>query len=174
MRKKAPSRSTATSPAPIEAGGLLVAVELGGEWPTVGGSGSEASNLRRRVLAQVEGETPAVFAERLASSLDSLFDRGVRLETVVLACNERLDEAAEAARRKALSIALGSMAKHKSGRVYLAASALSGGRLRHALSALAQGLFEEWRTAGLEVSVDFGEESRLAAAAPFAFTSRVA
>jgi hypothetical protein len=130
----------------------------------------------RRVLAQAEGETPAAFSERVASSLDGLFGRGIQLETVVLACNERVDEAADSARRKALSLALGSMAKHKAGRAYLAASSRSGGRLRHALSALAQGLFDEWRTAGLEVSVDFGEESRLTEVAPaqFAFTARVA
>jgi hypothetical protein len=129
----------------------------------------------RRVLAQAEGETPGAFAERVAGRLDGLFGRGIQLETIVLACNERLDEAADAARRKALSLALGSMAKHKSGRAYLAASARSGGRLRHALSALAQGLFDEWRTAGLEVSVDFGEENRPAASMQSsAFTAQVA
>jgi hypothetical protein len=105
--------------------------------------------------------------------LDGVFGRSVRLETLVLACNERLDEAADAARRKFLGIALGGMAKHKSGHAYLAASARSSGRLRHGLAALAFGLFEEWRTAGLEVSVDFGEESRVPAA-PFLFTARVA
>jgi len=162
---------TAVAPQEVSEGGVLVAVELGGEWP--GLIGAEAS--ARRVMAQLEGETPAAFAERVANSLDGLFGRGVRLETVVLACNERLDESADAARRKVLGIALGSMAKHKSGRAYLAASARSGGRLRHALSALAQGSFDEWRTAGLEVSVDFGEESRSTTrATPFAFTARVA
>lgn len=203
MRKKAAvssrsSRSTGTrpfgsqSPAPIAssrgdaaldsvessvvagAGGLLVVVELGGEWPSPATLATSAP-ARRRVVAQADGEGPATFAERVASGLDSLFDRGAQLETVVLACNERLDEAAEAARRRTLNLALGSMAKNKRGRVYLAASARSGGRLRHALSALAQGLFDEWRTAGLEVSVDFGEDSRTAAGpAPLALTARVA
>jgi hypothetical protein len=127
------------------------------------------------VVAQLEGEAPGAFAERVAGSLDATFGRGIRLETVILACNERLDEAAESARRRALGLALGSMAKHRSGRVYLAASARSGGRLRHALSALARGLFDEWRTAGLEASVDFGEESRADAPnTPYAFTARVA
>jgi hypothetical protein len=154
--------------------GLLVVVELGGEWPSQATLATPVPG-RRRVLAQTEGETPATFAERVASELESLFGRGVELETVVVACNERLDEPAASARRKTLSLALGSMAKNKRGRAYLAASARSGGRLRHALSALAQGLFDEWRTAGLEVSVDFGEETRAAAGAgPFAFTARVA
>ena len=145
--------------------------ELGGEWP----SPTSADGSLRRVLAQNEGETPALFAERVANSLDGLFGKGVRLETATLACNERLDPAADAARRKILSLALGSMAKHKAGRAYLAASARSGGRLRHALSSLAQGLFDEWRTAGLEVSIEFGAASRAAAPAPtFWFTARVA
>jgi hypothetical protein len=163
------SAEVSTSVASAAEGGVLVVVELGGEWPSV--ATSEAS--ARRVLTQLEGETPGALAERVANSLDGLFGRGVKLETVVLACNERLDESAEAARRKVLGIALGSMAKHKSGRAYLAASARSGGRLRHGLSALAQALFDEWRTAGLEVSVDFGQEG-LATASPFAFTARVA
>lgn len=163
--------ATSASAESAESGGLLVVVELGGAWPSVATTEPSA----RRVVAQREGETPAALAERFANGLDSLFGRGVRLQTVMLACNERVDEGAEAARRKILSLALGSMAKHQSGRVYLAASSLSGGRLRHALSALAQGLFEEWRTAGLRVSVDFGEENGAEQrTTPFAFTSRVA
>ena len=156
---------------PAESGGLLVVVELGSEWPSL--ATAEAS--ARRVVAQLEGETPGALAERLANGLEGLFGRGVRLQTVVFACNERVDAAAEAARRKVSSLALGNMAKQQSGRVYLAASSRSGGRLRHALSALAQGLFDEWRTAGLEVSVDFGEENCAEQrATPFAFTARVA
>jgi hypothetical protein len=177
MRKKAVSRSssvTSVAGASTNAarGGVLVVVELGGDWPSL----TEAEGSARRVLAQQEGETPGVLAERVANSLDGLFGRGVRLETLVLACNERLDEGADAARRKVLGIALGCMAKHKAGHAYLAASARSSGRLRHGLSALAHGLFEEWRTAGLEVSVDFGDsgDKSRAAAAPFLFTARVA
>jgi len=185
MRKKASASSVPARPArsvtpeqPLEGRGILVVVELGGEWPSQAAL-APAGTATRRVLAQTEGETPSVFFERVANSLDGLFSRGIQLETVVVACNERVDDAAASARRKALGLALGSMAKHKSGRAYLAASARSGGRLRHALSALAQGLFDEWRTAGLEVSVDFGEESRLPASdgaqqPTFAFTARVA
>jgi len=182
MRKKASvsSRSAQRSSgssgaAPLERG-LLVAVELGGEWPSDAITLGATAARTRRVLAQAEGETPAAFAERLANSLDGLFGRGVQLETIILACNERTDGPAEEARRKALGLALGSMAKHKSGRAYLAASARSSGRLRHALSALAQGLFDEWRTAGLEVSLDFAEEKRSPQAGQpeFVFTARVA
>jgi hypothetical protein len=127
------------------------------------------------VLAQIDGETPAVFADRVASSLDGLFGKGVALGTVALSCNERIDPAAEAARRQVAGLALGSMAENNSGKLYLTASERSSGRLRHSLSALAQGLHQEWNGAGLEASVEFGEAARSAkAAAPFVFTARVA
>jgi hypothetical protein len=172
MRKK-PSPPREPSPPPS---GLLVIVELGSDWPelTVHGTAAAAAGPRR-VIAQVEGEAPAEFADRVANSLDGLFERGIKLDTVALACNERLDEAAEQARRKVARLALGRMAiaKHMSGHVFLTAPPRSSGRIRHALSALARSLFDEWRTAGLDVSVDFGDEGR-AKTAPFLFTARVA
>lgn len=151
--------------------GLLVVVELGGEWP---GLMCAAPLAERRVLTQAEGETPAQFTERVASSIDGLFGRGIKLSTVALACNERLDDAADAARRMLCSVALGVMAKHQHGRLYLSASARSSGRLHHALSSMAQGLSEEWESAGLEVSVEFGEESRSSTTAAPAPAARVA
>jgi hypothetical protein len=176
MRKKA-SPPRQPSPAPS---GLLVIVELGGDWPQLAvGRAATADGATadgpRRVIVQAEGEGPAEFADRVANSLDGLFERGIKLDTVALACNERLDEAAEQARCKLARLALGRMAiaKHMSGHVFLTAPPRSSGRIRHALSALARSLFDEWRTAGLEVSVDFGDESR-AAATPFLFTARVA
>jgi len=175
MRKKASSSRIAGSQPrasePSAPSGSLVVVELGAEWPRL----PESDPSLRRVLAQAEAETPARFAERVAGSLDGLFGKGIQLRTVALACNERIDAVADAARRKIAGLALGTMAAHKQGKVVLAASPLSSGRLRHSLSSLAHGLFDEWRTAGLEVSLEFGEEARSAtAAAPFAFTSRVA
>lgn len=151
--------------------GLLVVVELGGEWP---GLMRSAPLTERRVLTQVEGETPAQFTDRVASSIDSLFERGIKLSTVALACNERLDDAADGARRMLCNVALGSMAKHRHGRFYLTASARSSGRLHHALSSMAQGLSDEWESAGLEVSVEFGEESRSSTTASTAPATRVA
>ena len=140
----------------VSGSGLLVIVELGGEWPGL----MQADASARRVVTQHEGEAPPAFAERVAASLDSLFGRGIQLSTVALACNERLDDAADAARRRIGSLVLGSMAKHKAGRFYFTASPRGSGRLHHVLSGLARGLFDEWRTAGLEVSVEFGEEGR--------------
>lgn len=175
MRKKT-SRSSSLSQMVAESSaqpgalGLLVVVELGSEWPTLAEDGAV-----RRVMAQTEGEAPATFAERIGSALDGLFGRGILLSTVAIACNERVDDAADGARRKLAGLSLGAMAKNKAGRVYLAASSRSGGRLRHSLTALARGLHDEWRTAGLEVSVDLGQERQASpAATPFAFTARVA
>lgn len=157
----------------VTGSGLLVVVELGGEWPMLAGA-SGAPEPVRRVLSQAEGETPAEFSARVTSSLDRLFGRGVKLSTVLLACNERLDGAADAARRMLCSVTLGAMAKHHSGRLYLTAAARSSGRLHHALSSLAQGLSDEWESAGLEVSVEFGDESRSSATASPAPAARVA
>lgn len=154
----------------INGSGLLVVVELGSEWPGL----MQADASARRVVTQVEGETPARFAERVAESLEGLFGRGIKLSTVSVACNERVDDAADAARRKLCGLALGAMAKHRAGRLYLTASPRSSGRLRHALSALAQGLSGEWGSAGLEVSVEFGEESRSSPVASGAPAARVA
>jgi hypothetical protein len=153
----------------LKGSGLLVVVELGGEWPGL----MQADASARRVVTQHEGETPSAFADRVAASLDSLFGRGIKLTTVALACNERIDPVADAARRKFGSLVLGTMAKHKEGRFYFTASPLSSGRLHHALSALARALFDEWRTAGLEVSVEFGDE-RGSATSAAALSARVA
>jgi len=174
MRKKT-SRSrdsvkTSSVSASSTPGGVLVAVELGAEFPALSPTGAP-----RRVLTQLEGESPAAFAERAASALESAFGRGVGLGQLSLACNERLDDAAQAGRRQLASAALGAMAKHHTGKVALCASPRSSGRLRQALSTLARGLFDEWRTAGLEATVDFGDEAPLTATpGAFVHTARVA
>ena len=172
MRKKTTRASVV--PEPQQREGLLVVVELGGDWPML----RELDSSVRRVMAQTEGEAPGAFAERVVSSLDDLFGPGVRLATVAIACNERVDDAADGARRKVAGLSLGSMAKNKAGRVYLTTSERSNGRLRHALTALSRGLHEEWRTAGLDVSVDLGQAlcstpTATAVVAP-TFTARVA
>src|SRR5215217_8418295 len=72
--------------------GLLVAVELGAQFPTL----SPAEGAPRRVLTQLEGESPLAFAERVTSSVEGAFGRGVALGQLALACNERLDDSAQA------------------------------------------------------------------------------
>jgi hypothetical protein len=164
------SRTQASQPS-VAGSALLVVMELGAEWPGL----MQADASARRVLVQVDGETPVAFAERISASLDSLFGKGVRLETVALACNERIDEAADSARRKLGSLTLGTMALHKAGRLSFTAPPRSSGRLRHSLSALSRALFDEWRTAGLDVTVEFGEETRSSeVASPAPRTARVA
>ncbi|HKY38746.1 MAG TPA: hypothetical protein VJN18_22545 [Polyangiaceae bacterium] len=157
-------------PKKVSETGLLVVVELGAEWPGL----MRADASARRVLTQEDDETPAAFAERVTGTLDRLFGRGIKLTTVALACNERLDESATLARRRLCSLTLGSMAGSKRGKLYLTASARGSGRLHHALSGLAHDLSEEWRSAGLEVTVEFGEESRSSVTAAPAPAVRVA
>jgi hypothetical protein len=173
MRKRSvpSSRQRSVDSTSVTGSGLLVIVELGGEWP--GLMRSDASS--RKVVTQLDGESPSAFAERVAASLDNLFGKGIALATVALACNERTDESADAARRKLGGLALGTMAKHKAGRFSFTAPPRSSGRLRHSLSALSRALFDEWRTAGLEVSLELGEDTRsseVASAKPL--TARVA
>lgn len=151
----------------------MVAVELGADFP----SAPLPPGASRRVVTQLEGESPTGFAERVASALDSAFGRGVALSQLNLACNERLDDAAQGARRHLTGAALGAMAKHHAGKVQLSAGPRSSGRLRHGLSTLARGLFDEWRTAGLEATVDFGDDaasSESATSAALTRTARVA
>jgi hypothetical protein len=132
--------------------GLLVCVELDATWPEklVGGN----AGIVRRVVAQVDGETPEAFASRAGSLARRLFSDGVELTSVVVACNERTDSAAERARR-----ALGSrLLEHlgPTGSFSFSADPRAGGRLRHALSALA---LELGLNAAASVTVHFGSDA---------------
>ena len=84
--------------------GLLVLLELGATWPRALVETSVHGS--KRVLVELEGEGPEAFAERVAAVAGSLFPRGVLLELVVLACNERADAPAIAARRAILKALL--------------------------------------------------------------------
>lgn len=151
--------------------GVLFVIELGSEWPGFVDVGASA----RRVLSQREGEPPAAFAERVASGLDGAFAKGIRLALAVVACNERTDEVAQAARRKVSAAALGAMAKHQQGKLVLAAATRASAKLRRALSEVSQGADSEWRTAGLEAALELPQELRPAALpAPRSVTARVA
>ena len=141
---------------PKSAGGVLIVVELGAEWPSLKELREPAGG--RRVLAQGEGESPGAFVTRVTEQLDGLFTRGLPLTTAIVACNERLDEGAQQARAELSRAALSVMAKQRAGRLLLSASERSSGRLRHALSALAGALGSEWRRADVAASVRFGEE----------------
>lgn len=128
----------------------MIAVELGADWP----EGLPIDRgIVRRVVAQLEGETPEAFAVRLGGLAGRLFSTGVELTGAVVACNERTDPSATVARRS-----LGAMLLERMGpsaTLVLAAGARAGGRLRHALSALAIDLAPE---ASANVTVHFGVE----------------
>jgi hypothetical protein len=78
------------------------------------------------------------------------------IELVVIACSERVDEGAIAARRAMAGALLSAMARRKRGRILLSANRRSSGRARHALSALAGDLSQAWDGSGVLVSVRFG------------------
>jgi len=131
--------------------GLLVAVELGAEWP--GTFVSERPDAQRRVVAQSDGETPEAFAVRLAALAGRLFPAGSPLRDAVVACNERTDRASSVARRAMGSALLERLGP--SGTFAFAAGPRAGGRLRHALSALAIELAPD---ASANVTVHFDAE----------------
>jgi hypothetical protein len=136
---------------PSKRTGVLIAVELGADWPEA--VPVDRNGAARRVVAQEEGETPEAFAARLATLARRLFQPGVELRDAVLACNERTDPAASIARRSIGTTLLERMGP--SGTFVLAAGARAGGRLRHALSALAIDLAPE---ASATVTVHFDGE----------------
>jgi hypothetical protein len=121
---------------PKGASGTLVIVELGAVWPAWLVESMPQGSCR--VLAELEGEGPAAFADRVKSVSASLFPRGLELALIAVACNERADEAAVAARREvALSLtARGS----RSTRVAFAATEEAGVRLRNSLATLSASL----------------------------------
>jgi hypothetical protein len=140
---------------PKSLGGQLIVVELGAEWPSLSEVGEPAA---RRVLAQRADETPAAFGRRVSEQLAGLFTRGMPLSTAIIACNERLDDAAQRERTELGRTAMGALAQQRSGRLLLSASDRNGGRSRHALSALCRTLSAEWQRAGVEAVLRFGEE----------------
>jgi hypothetical protein len=131
--------------------GVLIAVELGADWPET--VSVDRNGAVRRVVAQEEGETPEAFAGRIAKLAARLFHPAVTLRDAVVACNERTDPAASIARRSIGMTLLERMGP--SGTFVLAASVRAGGRLRHALSALAIDLAPE---ASATVTVHFDGE----------------
>jgi hypothetical protein len=130
--------------------GLLIAVELGAEWPE---GLAERAGAVRRVVAQAEGETPEAFAVRLGAVAGRLFPPRVELRDAVLACNERTDPGASIARRTIGSALLERIGP--SGTLMFVAGPRAGGRLRHSLSALAIDLAPN---ASANVTVHFDAE----------------
>lgn len=134
----------------------LYILEEGGEWPRWLVS-AEAGGAT--VIRQEEGEGPAEFAVRVGQEVARLGDE-VRLDRVVIACNERADARALAERREIGTRLLVQLAKRGSGSLIFTESQRQSGGSRAALSGLAADLSSEWEDAGLSVSVRFGQPSR--------------
>jgi hypothetical protein len=112
---------------------VLIAVELGAEWP------SWMSDLvrksPRRVISQEEGEEPLGFAER-AVRVATLLAEGRGLGSAVVLCNERTDGKQDAARRRLAASLLPELSGR--GKLVLTGSAQASEPLRDALRALAR------------------------------------
>jgi hypothetical protein len=107
----------------------LIVVELGGVWPAwLGQPGSNA----RRVVSEMEGETPAAFATRVAAELPQQPELG----SAVLLCNERADAAQLEARRALSKALLGALPALKPATLTLSALASASDRSKRALTGL--------------------------------------
>lgn len=135
--------------------GQLVVIELGAEWP---GAALAAGSSARRVLVQDETETPSVFAARVAEQLNALQARGIALSGAVLACSERLDPQARAARADVARAAASWLARHPGGSLELVGTDRNQGRSGPALSALVSELTQEWQSAGVSPKLRFASE----------------
>ena len=140
----------------------IVVMEAGSEWP------AWIEVPEASVIAQEEAESPRQLADRVIDHLESARARGAPVRFAVIACSERTDDGALAARRAAATAMLGTMAKAGGGRLLLSASKRSSGRARHALSSVATDLAQAWENAGVEVCVRIGTEAR----APSALADR--
>ncbi len=131
----------------------LIVVELGAEWPIAALTSSPSA---RRVLAQDESEAPVAFAARVGEQLNDLQARGVALGGAVLACSERLDPPAQAARAELARAAASALARNRGGELDLVASDRNEGRSRAALSGLVGELCKEWQSAAVVTTLRFG------------------
>jgi hypothetical protein len=136
--------------------GLLMVVELGAEWPSAVQAELAASSLR--VVAQEESEAPAAFAMRVGEQLEGLFVRGLALHSAVIACSERLDEAASRARADLARALASALSRGTGGLLLLTAADRNAGRSHAALTALQQDLAREWQSAAIETQLRFGDE----------------
>lgn len=137
----------------MDTSAVIVVMETGSEWPAWVQQCRSAT-----VIAQEEGENPQHWADRVIDRAEADERNAVPIELAVIACSERIDEGAIAARRAAAAALLTAMARRRHGRLLLSASQRSSGRARHALSAIARDLAEAWEGSGVLVSVRFGVE----------------
>jgi hypothetical protein len=115
--------------------GVLIAVELGADWPPW--LSELAGEPPRRVMTQAEGEPPQAFAERVVSEAKR---ERAPFRSAVLLCNERTDLVQHGARRllaRSVPAELDAIAR---GKLVLAASSQASEKLRSALRSLTRDL----------------------------------
>lgn len=112
---------------------MLIAVELGGDWPSW--MVDFLPGAPRQVLAQRDGEPPDAFAERVAARPAGQENGRSSISAALVICNERTDDRQMAARRQ-IARELGARAHGSRAELVFCASSRSGGKLRHALSSL--------------------------------------
>jgi hypothetical protein len=141
----------------VSSNGLLIALELGAEWP----SWLEAELVApaRRVFAQEESESCARFARRVGEQVDGLFARGVTLGKAFIVCNERLDEAARAARAELARAAASALARGTGGGLQLIAADRNEGRSRALFATLQLELAAEWQSAAVVTALRFAGDA---------------
>ncbi len=115
-----------------ESNRVLIAVELGADWPSW--LSQQMAALPRLVLSQSDGESCDSFAVRVLASARRWHKKG-GLATAVVICNERTDTVQQSSRRLLL-LALPKSLRGKNRRLTLAASADASERLQTALRAL--------------------------------------
>jgi hypothetical protein len=84
--------------------------------------------------------------------------RGIALGSAVVACSERLDPRAQAARAELARAAASALARHRGGELELVACDRNAGRSRPALTTLASELCKEWQSAAVVATLRFGGE----------------
>lgn len=131
----------------------LVVMESGSEWPAWI---DECQASGARTIAQDDAESPGDLARRVGDVAAALGDGECPVQMAVIACNERIDAAAQSARRRAATALLSAMASRGAGRLLFSVNRRASGRARHAISALASDLAESWGEYGVLVSVRFG------------------
>ncbi|HTQ05247.1 MAG TPA: hypothetical protein VMI54_15395 [Polyangiaceae bacterium] len=137
----------------------LVLVELGAAWPSA--LMTEAGICR--VLAEAEGEGPLAFAARAEDFAVGAFPRGTQVTHALVACNQRADETAEAARRAVAESLLARLAGH--GTLVFVASDDASDRFRRRLFDLVADL-DKAGSGDRRVRAQFGEEGRRTASGP--------
>ncbi len=143
-------RSVVESRTQDEISDVLVVAERGSVWPSW--LPVCENQKERQVIVQGEDEALAELAERVRERCRERLG----FDAVVVACSDRADDAAQAARSRFVRAAADNLVSTGGGRIYLTARSRSSGRSRGKLSELAAHLGAEWEGSEVTVTVRFG------------------